>query len=62
MALCDLVMDADDLSRGTLVRPFDIEVPNGAFWLVAPDFRRLSRPAAAFVDWILQELDGQETN
>ena len=61
VALCDLVMDADDLARGTLVRPFDIEVPNGAFWLVAPDFRRLSRPAAAFVDWILQELDGQET-
>ncbi|SFK51452.1 LysR family transcriptional regulator, glycine cleavage system transcriptional activator [Mesorhizobium albiziae] len=56
VALCDLVLDGEDIRLGTLVRPFEIEVPDGAYWLVAPDFRRLSRPAKAFADWIVQEL------
>ena len=34
-----LSLDSEDLRLGTLVRPFEIEVPDGAYWLVAPDFR-----------------------
>jgi LysR family transcriptional regulator, glycine cleavage system transcriptional activator len=56
VALCDLVLNGEDLRLGTVVRPFEIEVHDGAYWLVAPDFRRLSRPAQAFSDWIVQEL------
>jgi len=56
VALGDLAMDSEDLRLGTLVRPFEIEVPDGAYWLVAPDFRHLSRPAKAFAAWIIQEL------
>jgi LysR family glycine cleavage system transcriptional activator len=56
VALGDLSMEDEDLRLGTLVRPFGIEVPDGAYWLVAPDFRRLSWPAAAFAEWIAGEL------
>ncbi len=56
VALCDLMLSCEDLRAGTVVRPFDIEVSEGAYWLVAPDLRRLSRPAKAFEDWILAAL------
>jgi LysR family transcriptional regulator, glycine cleavage system transcriptional activator len=62
VALCDLVLDSTDLELGTLACPFEMEVPDGAYWLVAPDFRRLSRPASAFTEWIVGELsDGNNT-
>ena len=60
VALGDLAMDSEDLRFGTLVRPFEIEVPDGAYWLVAPDFRRLSRPATAFAEWLVQELASEK--
>jgi LysR family glycine cleavage system transcriptional activator len=56
VALCDLVLDGDDLRRGTLVRPFQIDVLDGAYWLVAPSLLNLSRSANAFVEWITGEL------
>lgn len=56
VALADLVIDGEDLWLGTLVRPFEIDMPDGAYWLVAPDLQRLSRPASAFAEWIVQEL------
>ena len=56
VALCDLVLDGEDLRLGHVVRPFEIDVPYGAYWLVAPDFQRLSRPAKAFAEWIMEEL------
>lgn len=57
VALGDPVMDGDDLRLGTLVRAFEIDVPDGAYWLVAPNFRTLSRPAKAFADWITTQLE-----
>lgn len=56
VALGDGVMEAYDLSAGTLVRPFDVVAPCGAYWLVAPNFERLTAPAAAFADWVLREF------
>jgi LysR family glycine cleavage system transcriptional activator len=50
IALGDGVMEAADLRAGTLIRPFDIAAPFGAYWLVAPDFDKLAAPAAAFAD------------
>jgi len=62
VSLCDLVTDGDDLRLGTLVRPFELEMPDGAVWLVAPDFRSLTRPAKVFAEWIVQELkDGKHS-
>jgi LysR family glycine cleavage system transcriptional activator len=56
IALADLVVDSEDLRLETLVRPFEIDVPDGAYWLVAPDLRKLSRSASAFAEWIVEEL------
>lgn len=53
VALGDGLMERDDLSAGTLVRPFDTEVPFGAYWLVAADFDRLSPQATAFALWVM---------
>jgi LysR family transcriptional regulator, glycine cleavage system transcriptional activator len=52
VALGDRFMEMNDLRTGTLVRPFDIEVPFGAYWLVAADFDRLSPQAKAFSQWV----------
>jgi LysR family glycine cleavage system transcriptional activator len=39
-----------------LIKPFDINVVCGAYWLVARSLRNLSEPAAAFADWIRSEF------
>jgi LysR family glycine cleavage system transcriptional activator len=53
-------MDGEDIRLGILVRPFDVEVPYGAYWLVAPDFQSISRPAKAFADWIVAEMEARK--
>lgn len=56
------VMLADDLlaksaaERGELVRPFDISIHCGSYWLVSRNFSRLSKNANGFVDWLQKEL------
>lgn len=57
VALGDMVLDAGDLRDGTLVRPFDLDVACGAYFLVAPDFERLSPAARWFAEWLLATLD-----
>ena len=56
VALCDLALDAELIRNGSLVRPFETEVAYGAYWLVVPDFQRLSRAGKAFADWIVGEF------
>ena len=56
VALGDRILNGADLRAGLLVRPFEMEVPFGAYWLVAPDFQRLSWPAKTFSDWLVEEL------
>ena len=56
IALANPVLNCEDLRSGLLVRPFDIEVLVGAYWLVAPGFESLSRPASVFADWIREKL------
>jgi LysR family transcriptional regulator, glycine cleavage system transcriptional activator len=60
VALGDRVMESDDLRLGNFVRPFEIDVPYGDYWLVASDFRCLSRPANAFAEWITEELGAEK--
>lgn len=56
MALGDLLQIGDELASGALVKPFDIDVASGAYWLVARNLRDLSEPARAFADWIRSEF------
>ena len=56
VGLGDRRMEVEDLQAGTLVRPFDIEAPFGAYWLVTPNFRNLSQAARSFADWVIAEF------
>jgi LysR family glycine cleavage system transcriptional activator len=56
VTLGDLLQIGDELASGTLVKPFDIDVASGAYWLVARNLRDLSEPASAFADWIRNEF------
>jgi LysR family glycine cleavage system transcriptional activator len=59
VALGDRFMEGEDLAAGALVRPFEIEVPYGSYFLVAPDFSKLSDAAKAFADWLTGEMAGK---
>lgn len=61
VGLGDVDMEADDLRTGALVRPFDICAPYGAYWLVAPDFERLSPAATAFAAWATETFSRKTT-
>lgn len=61
VVLGDRVVNDEDIRAGRLVRPFDIDVQHGAYFLVAPDFDALSEPARAFADWLREEIEA-ETN
>lgn len=56
IALGCWLLSGYDLESGRLVAPFPAEMPFGAYWLVAPDFGKLSEPARAFSDWLRAEL------
>lgn len=52
IALMDELFVRDVVARGELVRPFDISIPGGAYWLVSRSFGRLSAGARSFADWL----------
>ncbi|MBZ9794644.1 LysR substrate-binding domain-containing protein [Mesorhizobium sp. ES1-4] len=56
VALGDLLQIGEELATGTLVKPFDIDVASGAYWLVARSLHDLPEPAAAFADWLRSEF------
>ncbi|UVK52564.1 LysR family transcriptional regulator [Mesorhizobium sp. AR02] len=56
VALGDLLQIGGEVAAGALIKPFDIDVASGAYWLVARDLRYLSEPAAAFADWLRSEF------
>ncbi len=60
IALGDIALISRDLQAKRLVMPFPIEVPYGAYWLVAPDFKELSEAAQAFASWIQGELKAEQ--
>ncbi len=55
VALLPRVLFADDLARKRLVRPFDVEVMLGAYWLTSLKSRRLSPAMQTFRDWLAKE-------
>ena len=56
VALGDLLQIGEEIASGALIKPFDIDVASGAYWLVAKNLKDLSEPAAAFADWVRGEF------
>jgi LysR family glycine cleavage system transcriptional activator len=56
VALVDTLLASDDLAAGRLVKPFKVDLPAGAYWLVAPDLAGLSPAAKAFANWLQGEI------
>ena len=56
VALGDNVLVEDSLLTGELVQPFETSIPCGAYWMVAPDFDRLSPAASIFSNWLKAEF------
>lgn len=52
VALTDARFAEDAILRGELVRPFELSIPFGAYWLVARRFHALPPVGAAFLRWI----------
>ncbi len=52
IALLDETFAEEDIRAGRLVRPFDISIDHGAYWIVARRFDRLPAAALRFVDWL----------
>ncbi len=50
------LLSARELATGELVAPFPTQVPDGSYWLVAPDLERLGEPARAFAEWLRETL------
>ncbi|HTV69593.1 MAG TPA: LysR substrate-binding domain-containing protein [Rhizobiaceae bacterium] len=59
VVLGDSVVNSEAIRLGQLVQPFDIEVEYGAYFLIAPDFGKLSEPAGAFAAWLHSEIATQ---
>ncbi len=55
-ALGDSLLAADDLARGRLIKPFEVEVPCGAYYLVRPKRLVASPQAEAFATWLRAEM------
>lgn len=57
VALGCTFLAGDDLAAGTLIAPFDMQIPSGAYWLCARDLNRLPEPARRFANWIQAEIE-----
>ncbi|ESY57441.1 MULTISPECIES: LysR substrate-binding domain-containing protein [unclassified Mesorhizobium] len=56
VALGDLLQIGEEIASGALIKPFDIDVASGAYWLVARSLKDLPEPAKAFADWVRSEF------
>jgi LysR family glycine cleavage system transcriptional activator len=61
IALIDTRLIAEDVQNGSLVRVADRSIGFGAYFLVARDFARLSRPGQLFAQWIGDAFSGDAT-
>ena len=56
VALIDDFFAIHALARGDLIRPFDISIPGGSYWVVARSLEKLSQAARSFVDWLTHTI------
>lgn len=55
-ALSDPIFVEEEVRAGRLVQPFNIQMPFGAYYLVAQNFKTLPKPAAALAGWICSKF------
>jgi LysR family transcriptional regulator, glycine cleavage system transcriptional activator len=55
-ASIDELFAVNALARGELIRPFDIFIPGGSYWLVSRSFANLTDGARAFADWLVESV------
>jgi LysR family glycine cleavage system transcriptional activator len=56
MALGSRVLAKELLESGALIAPFQQELPNGAYWLLARSFGKLSKAEAIFCSWLFEQV------
>ncbi|HET8726940.1 MAG TPA: transcriptional regulator GcvA [Alphaproteobacteria bacterium] len=56
VALLTPVFFAADLAAGRLVRPFNVVLREGSYWLVYPEGRQNAPKIRTFRDWLLEEV------
>jgi len=59
-ALADNLLVREDLAKGRLAKPFDIETPGGAYYIVRPKGHSESAAAKAFREWLQSEIGRDE--
>jgi len=52
IAILPVSMFEEDLANGRLVRPFDLAIQAGSYWLITPKAREKSAALNAFVEWM----------
>lgn len=57
VALLPTRMFMRELQQGRLVRPFDVEIDTGSYWLTRLKSRRVGEAARAFRAWLLVQAD-----
>lgn len=55
VAMVNVAFFKEELASGRLIRPFDVVLRTGSYWLVYPKARRRYPKIQAFRDWILRE-------
>jgi LysR family glycine cleavage system transcriptional activator len=61
VALARSQLVRDDIARGQLVKPFDISQPsNFSYYIVYPEARPVTPAMQAFIDWIQQQIAGDQ--
>ncbi len=45
------------IAAGRLVAPFELAIPNGAYWLVTREFAELSEAETIFCDWLVSRVE-----
>lgn len=56
VAMAEKQFAANHIASGRLIKPFDISLKTGAYWLVARDFTHLSESATKFVQWVEKKV------
>jgi LysR family glycine cleavage system transcriptional activator len=56
MALGSRIVAGELLESGALIAPFQHEVTDGAYWLLARKFEKLSKAEATFCSWLVEQV------
>lgn len=60
VAILPVSMFEDDLASGRLVRPFDLSIHGGSYWLTTPMAREKSAAMIALAEWLSCEIETKE--